>query len=727
MLKKEMKKKKNKENIETKPVGKFRATLRKIRVKCFTKQEKEHSERFWNIVDFLNKYSALFHLFLALVIVFIVEFISRRNGASAINFVRIHPLAYLYNSFIVFASLMVVYLFRRRGFMRVLISAIWIVLGITNGCILSKRVTPFTYNDLSTISDLFAMTNTNYVTIPMIVAIVVGAVLLIAFLIMFFIKGPRFVGKKHPIIVPALVAAVLFVGIPAVTSAATSTNVVETYYHNIAQGYMDNGFIYSFSSTVIDRGMSKPDDYSEEAMYDLQLGMEEKKEQTETKSPNVICILLESFCDPDQLTNLELSEDPVPFYHYLEQNFTSGYCNVPVVGAGTANTEFEVLTGMSVKYFGTGELPYKTVLKERDCESAASDLTKLGYGTHVVHNNGGNFYSRANAFAMMGFDTFSSKECLYITDYTPNGSWAEDDILVDETIKSFDATEGPDFSYIITVGTHGDYPTTPVIDDPKYLVSGLNDEGKTNSWTYYFNQLHKTDLFIERLISELEKRDEDTIVVMFGDHLPTMGLTDDDMVSGDIYKTEYITWNNMGLDKNDCDLYSYQLLASTFDSIGIHEGTVFSYHQQEMKAQTEEEIYNRGLELIQYDILYGERYLYGGIDLYPASELVMGLDDIVISNVSAIEQTDTLIISGNNFTPWSKVYINGSKVSTTVINKNTLSISLDKISNGDTIVVNCMGSSNTVFRSSNEVVYEDGAVFEVEGTETTETTQSTEQ
>ena len=67
----------------------------------------------------------------------------------------------------------------------------------------------------------------------------------------------------------------------------------------------------------------------------------------------------------------------------------------------------------------------------------------------------------------MGFDTFTSKELMNITKYTPNGSWAADDILVDETIKSLDATpDQADFTYTITVGTHGDYPTEPVIEFP---------------------------------------------------------------------------------------------------------------------------------------------------------------------------------------------------------------------------------------------------------------------
>ena len=73
--------------------------------------------------------------------------------------------------------------------------------------------------------------------------------------------------------------------------------------------------------------------------------------------------------------------------------------------------------------------------------------------------------------------------------------------------------------------------------------------------------IHEVDDFIGDLISAVDRRGEDTIVVMFGDHLPTMGLSDSDMKSGDIFKTKYITWNNMGLPKEDADLTAYQLLS----------------------------------------------------------------------------------------------------------------------------------------------------------------------
>jgi uncharacterized protein (DUF779 family) len=331
---------------------------------------------------------------------------------------------------------------------------------------------------------------------------------------------------------------------------------------------------------------------------------------------------------------------------------------------------------------------------------------------------------------MMGFNTFTSKELMDITEYTPLGSWPTDDILVSETIKTLDATpDQPDFTYTITVGTHGDYPTEQVIENPEFTVTGAADEAADNQWTYYVNQLAECDRFISSLIEELSNRDEDTIVVMFGDHLPTLGLTDEDMRSGDIYKTKYITWNNMGLEKNDADLYAYQLLASVTDSIGIHEGTILGYHQA-MDYEVSDE-YMSGLENLQYDILYGSRYCYDGEDAYPATDIVMGIDDVVIDRVQEVETSQYVYIYGQNFTKWSKVFINDEKVSTGYLSSTCIRIKKDKVTDGDTVVVSQVGSSNSRFRDSNEVVFGEPEAATETGTETlteseTETEPATE-
>ena len=704
--------------------------LRNIKAKLFTKVEKQHSEEYLRRIAFLNKYSLLFHALLSCGIVFMVEILSRRDFLSACSFVGGHTGAFLFNAFIVFASLSLVYLFRRRAFFRIIISGFWIILGIINGCILSNRVTPFGFTDLKCINDLFAMNNTNYFTAEEATIVVIGLGLFALFCAVLFIKGPRYQGRIHKIVVLASIVSVMFIGLPVTTSAAQNANVVASYFSNIAQGYENYGFIYGFSSSVVDRGMSKPDDYTEEHVAEITDKAEStKQETTVTKddAPNIICVLLESFCDPDEIKFLHYNDDPIPTFHKLEENYSTGYLTVPVVGAGTANSEFEVLTGMSIQYFGTGEYPYKTILKKTDCESTAADLASIGYGTHAVHNNGGNFYSRVNAFSMMGFDTFTSKELMNIQTYTPNGSWATDDILVDETIKTLDSTPNqPDFTYTITVGTHGDYPKEQVIENPKYTANGAFDEETKNQWTYYINQLNEVDTFMADLIDKVSKRDENTVIVFFGDHLPTMGLQDSDMRSGDIYKTKYVTWNNMGLEKQDADLYAYQLMASITNSVGIHEGTILNYHQTQMNSSD----YLDGLENLQYDILYGDRYCYNGEDKYPATDIVMGIDPVTVDSATNSIGDSEVIIRGSNFTKWSKVFVNGSKVNTIFSGPSCLIISKDAISDGDTLQVNQMGSNNTVFRSSNTLTYSDSDVVDtqapVDGTEvdTTADTQN---
>ena len=184
-----------------------------------------------------------------------------------------------------------------------------------------------------------------------------------------------------------------------------------------------------------------------------------------------------------------------------------------------------------------------------------------------------------------------------------------------------------------------------------------------------------------------------------------MGLTEEDMVSGDIYKTKYVTWNNFGLEKEDTDLYAYQLMSDVLNDVGIHEGTLVGYHQTQ--SQTEDfQTYVDGIEQLQYDILYGDRYCYDGIDKYPASDIVMGIDDVIIHNIALSEDKEQYILTGESFTKWSRVYINGEKINTSYISGNELSINASSLKDGDTVVVNQLGSSSTIFRSSNEVIFE---------------------
>ena len=154
-----------------------------------------------------------------------------------------------------------------------------------------------------------------------------------------------------------------------------------------AFAYEDYGYPYCLATTIFNTGISCPIDYSEGEIKRIEKTEKNLPETQEEKKPNILFLQLESFFDPTLVKYLNISEDPIPTFRKLMEDYSSGYYKVPSVGAGTANTEFESITGMSMHYFGPGEYPYKSILRETTCESAPYVLKNLGYSTHAVHNN----------------------------------------------------------------------------------------------------------------------------------------------------------------------------------------------------------------------------------------------------------------------------------------------------------------------------------------------------
>ena len=658
------------------------------------------------VMQFCEKYSLIFHGVLSVILIFVIEWISRRSFFGAVGFLIGSPLVFLFNAMLIYVTLMIAYLFRHRGLVRIIISVFWLLLGVVNGFILASRVTPFNFTDLKLVGDLLSMQGSKYFAVWQGVLVVVALIALLVFLVIYAIRGPFYKKKIHR--VRNLIFLVIAIAcVPVITKGAINAGVMASYFGNLAQGYADYGFVYSFVASTVDTGMSKPNSYSEESVQEVldkvQVG---ETSISEEEMPNIIFVQLESFIDPTEVNFLELSEDPIPNFRSLMDNYTSGHLTVPIVGAGTANTEFELLTGMALRYFGLGEYPYKTVLKDTSCESAASVLSDIGYGTHAIHNNGGNFYSRANVFANMGFDSFTSKELMNATEYNILNSWLKDDILIEETLKVLDSTEDQaDFVFTIAVQSHGNYPTYEVYEDPVIEVTGAQTEEKNYQWEYFCNQMYEVDQVVGKMIEALEQRDEKTIVVFYGDHLPTMGLEEEDMATGNLYKTLYATWNNFGLEESDKDVDTQQIMAYILDQLGIHEGTIFRYQQACMKDPALAADYKADLRTLQYDLLYGERYAYNKQDLYPRTDLVMGVEDVEIEGTYIEYDKTKLSIIGKNFTPWSKVFVDGERVTTSYKSGTRLVIFLKDIEDGSTIVVNQLGANETIFRSSQEYTW----------------------
>ena len=649
-----------------------------------------------------NKISLLLHAVWAIIINFIIEAMSRHSVSAAWHYFDYSTKAFMYNAFMIFMTFSIVYVLKRRIFSRIILSALWLMLGVVNGVMLLKRVTPFNAQDLKTMTEGFSLF-TNYFTNGQLVAMICAVPFVIVFFITLWKVSGKFRGKINYILGGAIIAA-SFAGYSFLTDYVIENRIVSTYFANIAFAYQDYGLPYCFAASVFNVGMDEPNGYTQEWVDSITDDgrLTESVVDSELK-PNVVFVQLESFFDTSEFLALETSQDPLPNLREMAANYSSGYCQVPSIGAGTANTEFELITGMSLRYFGPGEYPYKTYLKKYTAESAATAFASLGYGAHAIHNHSGNFYSRAKVFDNIGFDTFVCKEFMNF-DMTPNG-WAKDDVLLQHIEDCLNKTEQQDFVFTITVQGHGSYPEEKVIEYPLITATGLETQEKNNQWEYYVNQVYEMDQFAANLVKMMDDRGEPAVVVFYGDHLPTMGLTEADMKSGSLFNTNYVIWDNIGLEKIDGTIPTYQLMSEVMNRLGFHIGTIFNYHQENKDSET----YLTDLELLQYDLLFGDQYAYHGDPVITEGHIEMGVRNPEVIFITQNNEGHYTLY-GKNFSKWTHVYINGEKQSRKFINESRIKLKKSELEEWDVVTLSYVGSSNTIFRTSEEYVYYDGSL-----------------
>ena len=653
--------------------------------------------------NFFNKISLILQALGCAVLYFVIEAICRHSFTEAWTYMTTKPLVFAYNAAFIFTTMLIVYLFRKRIFWRIFIGSLWLFLGIVNGVLLLNRVTPFTGPDVKNLTDGLSIAK-KYLTHTQ---MTIGAVLLgiaVLFLLIILIRSPKYRGKlKYKVNIPLVLAGIIAFG--GITQLALEKRVLSNYFGNIAIAYEDYGYPYCLATTIFNTGISAPRDYSEKEISRIEKTEENLPATKDGSHPNILFLQLESFFDPTLVNYLDISEDPIPNFRKLMEEYSSGYYKVPSVGAGTANTEFESITGMSLHYFGPGEYPYKSILKETTCESAPYVLKNLGYTAHAVHNNEANFYGRRSIFPNLGFDTFTSAEYMKDENQKNPLGWTKDSVLTDEIVKCLDSTEGPDYVYTISVQGHGDYPSEPVLENPEITVSGAPTDELNNKWEYYVNQIHEMDNFVKELTDRLADYPEDVVLVMYGDHLPTMGLTVEDVDNKYLFQTEYVMWDNFGLKKKKENLAAYQMAAEVMDRVGIHEGNIFKYHQARRNTKN----YQVDLETLQYDLLYGKQYTYDEKNPFERTKMHMGIYDTTLESIQVVSETDhTYYIQGTNFTPSSQVKINGEWYDTVYVNPTKLIITGKELDDFDRLSVVQRSNSSTrkaMTKSHDRAVY----------------------
>lgn len=371
--------------------------------------------------------------------------------------------------------------------------------------------------------------------------------------------------------------ALVLVGAVAVAGALGASSLwdrIDTHEWNPAYPYTHYGFALSFISDAASASSLEAEGYDASSLWSLddETGIvrvnigggflydaDEAPHYTSvsTSSPNIIVIMDESFSDlATYLDGYETSEDAMPCLRSLmaRDDVVSGTCAVSSdPGTGTANSEFEFLTGNSMAFF-KGSTPYVQYI-EAETPSLASLLKGRGYDTLAMHAYEKVGYNRVRVYDRLGFDEYHG-----IEDFTVPIECARD-YPTDETnyrqlIHEFEAHEGsaPQFIFNVTMQNHGGYYATDY-EWPTRITEAAPVVSEDDSVVTYESSVRMADDALEGLIAYFEQVDEPTVILFFGDHEPRLSNefygswyedeNDIDLdLTADLHKTPFVLWSN---------------------------------------------------------------------------------------------------------------------------------------------------------------------------------------
>jgi len=633
------------------------------------------------------------YILLSFATMIIVESFNRRSVFDAFKFLYLDFPAFFLGFFIVLTTLSLTHICKKRNFYKFFVSLVWIILSLVSYIVFSFRLLPFNFNDILALPGTFTILP-KYLSFWHIFLILAAFIILLSIVIRFYRKTiPATIAIKKDVIYPLsmLIFTLSFFFF------ARFTGVVDNKITGITNKYERNGFAYCFTSSVFERGMREPTDYSSLEVASI-VNDVHNNNSSKKMTPNIIFLQLESFFDVNNIKEFSYSENPVVNFNLLEEKFSHGYLNVPTFSAGTANTEFEVLSGMNVDFLGIGEIAYQSVVGKKPIETVCHILKNQGYTTHAVHNNNASFYRRNEIYKSMGFDTFTSLEYMYDVDYNALG-WARDKVLTTSINDCLNSTDGDDMIYAIGVQPHGTYSpyltdSAPIID-----VTGIENPTMELSYEYYISQIKEVDTFIGDLISSLEKRKEPTMLVIFGDHMPGFEFQDDELLNDSKYQTQYVMWSNFQTDCIIKDLNSYQLYSYVIDRLNIEGGTLSKLHKKHNYTKSDE--YMQNFELVQYDMLEGEGLAYMKQSPFFV-ETKMGIKTIKARK--AYVKNEILIVEGNNFNEFSRVEYDGVLLETEYVDVNKLLVNNFELKENKNEISVVQADENSYIISSSEYV-----------------------
>lgn len=357
--------------------------------------------------------------------------------------------------------------------------------------------------------------------------------------------------------------------------------------------YQFDGYLVATCIDIQNSRIKAPDGYSEQKAEELLMQYADMGSDIAGDSPEIIIVIMnESFSDLRVLGNLQMSEENLQFFNGLEENTIRGNLNVSVLGGGTANTEFEVLTGCSLGLLPASYYAYQQCMTEKT-DSLVSLLRENGYTAYSMHPESSGNWNREKVYQYLQFDKsfwredFSGQEIIH-SGVSDRATYQK----IEELYENREAGEKL-FIFDVTMQNHGDYEEKE--SEPEQRIKALNV--RNAEVDLYLSLIRESDSAFEELVQYFEKQDTRTMICMFGDHQPkftddivyenlygeTEGLSEGEKVFRQ-YKTPFLIWTNYGVEeKQNMEISANYLGALVLQTAEIKGNAFFNFLQQEME------------------------------------------------------------------------------------------------------------------------------------------------
>lgn len=516
------------------------------------------------------------------------------------------------------------------------------VLGFANYMKMSYRQEPIYPDDLKMITEIGLLKDMTGTMLFTVILAAAGTVLGLFCWYMFrsLKKGRRF----QLIRLTTLLVAIGLLGY--ISNFNNPDNLLRKAYNKTAlwipysqkMNYYNTGFIGGFLYNLKVEPMDEPEGYSKAKIKEItekyQKLADEKNKAVEEESPNIVFVMSESFSDPSRLNGVEVSGEPLADYYEVADQTYSGNMLSQNYGGGTANIEFEALTGFSMALFNAQlTTPYTMLVPKMDqLPSIVSALNAQSYQTTAIHPYNTSMYKREDVYQTLGFDQFISERTMTYTDTIENNPYISDESAYKEVMTLLKEEKAPQFIHLVTMQTHMPY-------NGKYDKLGYSAEISDGSGTLdlenYLQDISYSSTALKQFTEELKNLSRRTLVVFWGDHLP--GIYSDTIQAKNdkqtLHETQFLMFDSKGkLEKqttqdaitspfyfaanlmeqtNQTTNGFYQLLLSLEQELPAFERELYYQNGQWYKEaqfnRSQQEIYDE-YQLIQYDIVAGKQY-----------------------------------------------------------------------------------------------------------------------